>query len=151
VLAQERLGPGGAWGIGPGLCGLSRTPLLGRRVNKLTAGEANTRPGAFSHIVLNCKGSWKKANPPRGGDAKLTGLFPKEVAGLPKGGAMGKIPRVGPQQPSAYASLPKASVRYFVGGHRHANPFNPYAVGCPPEEVETLWREVLALVARRRR
>jgi hypothetical protein len=107
----------------------------------------------FSHIVLDCKGSWTKANPSRGGDAKLTGLFPKEVAGLPKGGsAMGKTPRVTLQQPSAHASLPHdAWARYFVVGHRHANPFNPYGMVCTHKELELLWREVRVLLGRRHR
>jgi hypothetical protein len=107
----------------------------------------------FSHIVLDCKGSWKKANPSRGGDAKLTDLFPKEVAGLPKGGApMGKTPTVVSGQPSAHASLPHdAWARYFVVGHRHANPLKPYGILCTRKELELLWREVLALLDRRHR
>jgi hypothetical protein len=106
----------------------------------------------LSHIILDCKGSWKKANPSRGGDAKLTGLFPKEVAGLPNGGAMGKTPRVVSGQPSAPAILPHdAWARYFVVGHRHANPLNPYGLVWTHEELELLWREVLALLVRIRR
>jgi hypothetical protein len=103
----------------------------------------------FSHIVLDCRGSWKKANPSRGGDAKLTGLFPKEVAELPKGGAMGKAPRVVSGQPSAHASLPHAWARYFVVGRWHANPFDPYGIGSAPNEVVAIWREVLAFLVRR--
>jgi hypothetical protein len=109
---------------------------------------------ASGYIVVDCKGSWKKANPSRGGDAKLTGLFPKEeVAGLPKGGAaMGKTPTVTHQQPSAHASLPHdAWARYFVVGHRHANPFNPYGIICTSKELALLWREVRVLLGRRHR
>jgi hypothetical protein len=64
---------------------------------------------------------------------------------------MGKTPRVVSGQPSAHSSLPHAWARYFVVGHRHANLFDPYDIGCAPKEVVAIWREVLALLVRRYR
>jgi hypothetical protein len=65
---------------------------------------------------------------------------------------MGKTPTVTLRQPSAHASLHHdAWARYFVVGHRHANPFNPYGIGCTHKELEVLWREVLSLIVRRHR
>jgi hypothetical protein len=65
---------------------------------------------------------------------------------------MGKTLRVDCRQPSAHASLPHdAWARYFVVGHRHANPLNPYGIVCTHKELELLWREVLALLVRIRR
>jgi hypothetical protein len=101
----------------------------------------------FSHIVLECKGSWKKATSPRGGHAKLTDLFPREVAGLPKGGTMA----LDPPQLSNPTALPDVSARHFAQYYTYSNRFNTFEIGSAPKELEALWREVLALLVRRHR
>jgi hypothetical protein len=93
------------------------------------------------------QGSLEKATSPRGGHAKLTDLFPSEVAGLPKGGTMG----LDPPQLSNPTALPDVSARHFAEYYTYSIRFNPFDIASSPKELEALWREVLALLVRRHR
>ena len=62
---------------------------------------------------------------------------------------MGKNPGVDSQHLIADAAARKVASTYLVGCYRYVNPYNPSGVLITPQELEALWRELLALVRRR--